>query len=136
MDGRMRPGQPGKRNRGRGGRRIFNPRTQVFDSNGPSVRIRGNALQIYEKYQQLARDSSVAGDRVAAENLMQHAEHYFRIYSQTNGLDRRPRPPGEERPDGDGRMPPDEQGGGMGDAAPGGLSELDDAEAPPQDEMA
>lgn len=50
-----------------------------FDSNGPDVRIRGNANQICEKYQTLARDAYVAGDRIAAENYMQHAEHYYRI---------------------------------------------------------
>jgi hypothetical protein len=53
----------------------------LFDSNGPSVRIRGNAFQVHEKYLALARDAAGAGDRVAAENYYQHAEHYFRIYS-------------------------------------------------------
>ena len=28
---------------------------------------------------QLARDANAAGDRVAAENYLQHAEHYWRI---------------------------------------------------------
>ena len=54
-------------------------RLQTFDSNGPEVRIRGNAYQVYEKYLQLARDAAAAGDRIAAENYLQHAEHYFRI---------------------------------------------------------
>ena len=31
------------------------------------------------KYETLARDATSAGDRVAAENFMQHAEHYLRI---------------------------------------------------------
>ncbi|MEM6492422.1 MAG: DUF4167 domain-containing protein [Pseudomonadota bacterium] len=52
---------------------------QTFDSNGPDVRIRGNAVQVYEKYQNLARDASTAGDRIAAESYYQHAEHYYRI---------------------------------------------------------
>jgi hypothetical protein len=56
-------------------------RLQTFDSNGPDVRIRGNAYQVHEKYLQLARDASSSGDRVAAENYFQHAEHYFRIIS-------------------------------------------------------
>lgn len=55
------------------------PRHQTFDSNGPSVRIRGNAYQVHEKYLALARDAGSAGDRIAAENYLQHAEHYFRI---------------------------------------------------------
>lgn len=45
------------------------------------MRIRGNAFQVHEKYLGLARDAAGAGDRVAAENYLQHAEHYFRIYS-------------------------------------------------------
>lgn len=54
-------------------------RNQTFDSNGPDVRIRGNAHQVYEKYLSLARDATAQGDRVAAENYFQHAEHYYRI---------------------------------------------------------
>jgi hypothetical protein len=52
---------------------------RALDSNGPEVRIRGTASQIYEKYQALARDASSSGDRVKAENYLQHAEHYFRV---------------------------------------------------------
>lgn len=79
----MKQGQSSKRARGRnGGRRGGGGnRQQVFDSNGPSVRIRGNAFQVYEKYLALARDAASAGDRIGAENYYQHAEHYFRIYS-------------------------------------------------------
>jgi uncharacterized protein DUF4167 len=43
------------------------------------VKIRGTAAHVYEKYLQLARDAGSAGDRVMAENYLQHAEHYFRI---------------------------------------------------------
>ncbi|MDD3287718.1 MAG: DUF4167 domain-containing protein [Alphaproteobacteria bacterium] len=59
-------------------------RHQTFDSNGPDVRVRGNAWQVYEKYQSLARDSLTSGDRVAAENYQQHAEHYYRIIEAIN----------------------------------------------------
>lgn len=53
---------------------------RAFDSNGPdSVKVRGNAQTVFEKYQQLARDATTAGDRVLAENYLQHAEHYFRL---------------------------------------------------------
>jgi hypothetical protein len=54
-------------------------RTQTFDSNGPNVKIRGNAYQVFERYVALAREAAASGDRIAAENLYQHAEHYFRI---------------------------------------------------------
>lgn len=50
-----------------------------FESTGPDVKVRGPAAQIYEKYQQLARDAHGAGDRVMAESYLQHAEHYFRL---------------------------------------------------------
>lgn len=53
---------------------------RAFDSNGPDgVKVRGAAQHVYEKYQQLARDAHTSGDRVLAENYLQHAEHYFRV---------------------------------------------------------
>jgi hypothetical protein len=68
-------------NNHQGGRRL-NPRMQTFDSNGPDVRIRGNAYQINEKYIALARDANSAGDRVLAESYLQHAEHYQRLINE------------------------------------------------------
>src|SRR5687768_1020553 len=47
------------------------------------VRVRGNAHQLLEKYLALARDAQAAGDRIAAENYSQHAEHYFRTINAT-----------------------------------------------------
>ena len=67
-----------KRSRGRG-RRPQNNHNRAFDSTGPDVKIRGTAAHVYEKYLQLARDAGSAGDRVMAENYLQHAEHYYRI---------------------------------------------------------
>lgn len=63
---------------GGGGGGGFNP-NRTFDSSGPEVKIRGSAAHVYEKYLQLARDANSSGDRVTAENYLQHAEHYFRI---------------------------------------------------------
>jgi len=51
---------------------------QTFDSNGPNIKIRGSAHQIFERYLALAREATANGDRIAAENFYQHAEHYFR----------------------------------------------------------
>jgi hypothetical protein len=48
------------------------------------MRVRGTAQQLFEKYQQLARDASSNGDRVLGEAYYQHAEHYFRIISAIN----------------------------------------------------
>lgn len=69
----------------------MSPRHQNFDSNGPSIRIRGNAHQVYEKYLQLARDAHTAGDRIAAENMYQHAEHYFRLVNIEDAESGQPR---------------------------------------------
>lgn len=92
----MRQGPNSRRSRGRGnGRRQNNVplRHQTFDSNGPDVRIRGNAWQVHEKYLALARDASSSGDRVTAESYLQHAEHYFRIISQIQEAENRQRGP-------------------------------------------
>ena len=95
----MRPGQQNKRGRGRnnssgggssGGQNNSqsgnfnrkggaNPLTRTYDSSGPEVKIRGTAQHIAEKYTTLARDATSSGDRVMAENYLQHAEHYNRI---------------------------------------------------------
>jgi len=53
--------------------------SQSFDSNGPNIKIRGTPHQIFDRYIALAREASTSDDRVAAENLYQHAEHYFRV---------------------------------------------------------
>jgi hypothetical protein len=50
-----------------------------LDSNGPTFKIRGSPYQIFERYVVLAREAAIAGDRVAAENFHQHADHYFRV---------------------------------------------------------
>lgn len=80
----MRQSSHSKRGRGRGGnRRSSGPpgRNHTFDSNGPDIRIRGNAHQVHEKYMNLAREASTNGEVVLAESYFQHAEHYYRILS-------------------------------------------------------
>ncbi|MBI3419969.1 MAG: DUF4167 domain-containing protein [Proteobacteria bacterium] len=104
----MRPGQGNRRPRRNGGghphshghghghpsqhsqhsqsrpRSAMQLRNQIFDSNGPEIRVRGNAFQVHEKYLGLAKDALSSGDRVLAENYLQHAEHYFRIIEAIN----------------------------------------------------
>ena len=81
---RHNQGQNQKRSRGRGrrnnnyGQTNFN-RNTTFDSNGPEGRMRGNALQLFEKYTALAHDANAAGERISAEALAQFADHYYRI---------------------------------------------------------
>ena len=76
---RGRNNNNGGSNNNNNNRRGPNPLTRNYESNGPDVKIRGSAQQIAEKYTTLARDSHSSGDRVMAENYLQHAEHYNRI---------------------------------------------------------
>jgi Domain of unknown function (DUF4167) len=97
----MRPGQNKRsRNRNINGSRPGNGprpphRMQTFESSGPNVKIRGNAYQVFERYVALAREAATSGDRIAAENFYQHAEHYFRIMNANgdgHGNPNAPRP--------------------------------------------
>lgn len=102
----MRNGQ-NKRMRGRnrkgGGHHHHhqNPLTRMYESNGPDVKIRGNASHIAEKYLQLARDAQGSGDPVAAENYYQHAEHYFRMIAAAQEQLRQSQPYYQPQPGGE-----------------------------------
>lgn len=63
-------------------RSIGNIVNRVFESSGPEGKVRGTPQQIIEKYQTLARDAQLSNDRVAAENFLQHAEHYTRMLGE------------------------------------------------------
>src|SRR6201986_3887550 len=101
----MRPNNQNRRGRGRGPRKPHGGphgghggmpnKGQNYDSSGPEMRVRGNAYQVLEKYLQLARDAGTAGDRVAAENFLQHADHYYRVVAAQNE-GQRPRIGGRE----------------------------------------
>jgi hypothetical protein len=58
-------------------------RSQQWASGAPRREPQGsqNARRNYERYLALAQGEVQAGDRVAAENYYQHAEHYFRSMS-------------------------------------------------------
>jgi hypothetical protein len=115
----MRQGQQNKRMRGRN-RKGPNPLTRSFESNGGDVKLRGTALHIAEKYVQLARDAQSSGDRVAAENYFQHAEHYYRIVTAAQA--QMPQPQQIIRTDDDDNMM-DEEGEGefrVNGSVPGG----------------
>jgi hypothetical protein len=108
------------RSRGKGP----NPLTRSYESNGPDVKIRGTAQHVADKYAQLARDATASGDPVAAENYLQHAEHYYRLiaaaqetYRQQFGTQGRPFD--DEGDEGDDEMSPNGfpyQGGMQGGA--------------------
>ena len=78
--GRGRGGKPG----GGGGHQYHNNNqpNRTMESNGPEGKVRGPAALIYERYLQAARDAASSGDRVLAENFLQHADHYFRLLRQ------------------------------------------------------
>ena len=111
----MRPNQQSNKNRSRGrnnngGRKHLNPLSRNYESNGPDVKVRGNAAHVAEKYLQLARDAQSSGDSVMAENYLQHAEHYFRIVAsaqqQTQPRDQFGQVQGGESVDEDDDFPP------------------------------
>src|SRR5215472_12085192 len=64
-------------------------RNQIFDSSGPEVRVRGNAHQVFDKYQALAREAAASGDRIMAEAYWQYADHYFRVIQTMGGFTHR-----------------------------------------------
>src|ERR1700751_1851614 len=99
--------RPNNRQRSRGGRngggggggghhhkQHHNPnrppnRNQIFDSSAPDVRVRGNAHQVFDKYQALAREAAASGDRILSEAYWQYAEHYFRMIQTMGGFGER-----------------------------------------------
>ena len=115
----MKPSQSTKRPRGhRGnGRRPNGGRNSNFESSGPQGKIRGTAYQVIEKYQALGRDALTFGDRVAAENYFQHAEHYYRVMVANGGLEQRSGRPSGQQQD---RQPtvPDQQNAQQSSQAP------------------
>ncbi|QHI95667.1 DUF4167 domain-containing protein [Aristophania vespae] len=78
-----RTGSGGGSSRNSNGQMPLN-RNHVFESNGPDLRVRGTAQQLFEKYLQLGRDATGTGDRIQAEAYFQHAEHYFRTLNAMN----------------------------------------------------
>lgn len=97
----MKQNNNNRRARGRGPRKPHgmggggHNKGQGYEGGGQELRVRGNAYQVLEKYLQLARDAGSAGDRVAAENFLQHADHYYRVLSAMND-GQRPRMGGRE----------------------------------------
>jgi hypothetical protein len=67
------------RSRNNPGRRNNNSPNSPYDSNKDN-KIKGNAVQVHERYQSMARDAVSSGDIVKAEYYFQHAEHYHRIH--------------------------------------------------------
>ena len=119
----MRPSQKQNRPRGRGGRKPSgNNINRVYESAGPEGKVRGTPQQIVDKYLSLARDAQTSGDRVVAENFLQHAEHYQRIVLEAMGAraEQRGHPSEQDQPDYDG----DDGSDGEIEAAPMAVVEV------------
>ena len=78
----MRSSKSRSRSKANRPRTLGNIINRVFDSSGPEGKVRGTPQQIIEKYLFLARDAQLSNDRVAAENFLQHAEHYTRLLGE------------------------------------------------------
>ncbi|MFO1140920.1 MAG: DUF4167 domain-containing protein [Amaricoccus sp.] len=98
---RNKPGNNGGHNNGqRRNNSMGNIINRVFESAGPDGKVRGTPQQIIDKYQALARDAQVAGDRVAAESYLQHSEHYSRMLGEAQRQLAESRGFNQEREDG------------------------------------
>jgi len=82
------------------------------------VKVRGTAMTIYEKYQVLARDASASGDRIAAENYLQHAEHYYRLMQAAKAATQVQQPQQGPNPGQRDSRPDQTDGAGEAEAAP------------------
>ena len=89
----MRVSNTPKRHRSRNNNPRRNNNSQKLNpyENNKENKIKGNAIQVHEKYQSLARDAISSGDIIKAEYYFQHAEHYHRIHklSQSNHIDKK-----------------------------------------------
>ena len=79
----MKFSNPRNNNKNRPFKRNNNHHRRQGDSNsGPKVS--GNLTTVLEKYKNLAKDATSAGDYIAAENFLQHAEHFVRVLNERN----------------------------------------------------
>ena len=128
----MRPNNPNKRLRGRNRSKNTNPLARSYESNGPDVKIRGSAMQVADKYAQLARDSQSSGDRIMAENYLQHAEHYYRIVATAYEQSGQGQQPTRERRDDGGNGRYDDRSFRGEQPSINGYDGLDDDEEAPR----
>ncbi len=124
---RPRGGRLGGGGGGGGGQRRHHPMgggNRNYDSSGPDIKIRGSANHIFDRYCQLARDANAVGDRIAAENYLQHAEHYYRVLL-ANGVPAQRGGNGQPAVAGNGAQAPQ----GQGSSSPG--NNVNDEESDP-----
>ena len=81
MNNRQSGRRRGRNNNSNNNRSQSGGRGGVDQANRIDSRARGNAVQMIEKYKNLARDAQLSGDRVQTEYYLQFADHYFRVHS-------------------------------------------------------
>jgi hypothetical protein len=79
----MKFSNPRNNNKNRPFKRNNNHHRRQGDSNS-GLKVSGNLTTVLEKYKNLAKDASSAGDYIAAENYLQHAEHFARVLNERN----------------------------------------------------
>tara|TARA_S200000501_G_scaffold306392_1_gene295073 strand:+ start:161 stop:583 length:423 start_codon:yes stop_codon:yes gene_type:complete len=87
----MRVSNTPKRHRSRNNSRRNSNSQKNNPYDNKDTKIKGNAIQVHEKYQSLARDAITSGDIIKAEYYFQHAEHYHRVHklSQSHQIEKR-----------------------------------------------
>lgn len=107
---------------GNGNGRMKRPQNMLgrqFESSGPEGKVRGNALQLYERYKTAAREVQ-ASDRILAESFSQFADHYYRLAAEYGAFDH----------DNDSALRRDD--GFTGEAEPGNEQDVNPGEAEPE----
>jgi hypothetical protein len=84
-------------------------RTEPSGFSRPQAKNSQNAQRNYERYLVLARAEALTGDRIAAENYFQHAEHFFRSMEENTNEERQA---GSVRIEAHGSGPPSVAAGG------------------------
>ena len=65
-------------------KRSNNHHRRQGESSNSGPRVSGNLTTVLEKYKNLAKEATSSGDYVAAENYLQHAEHFVRVLNERN----------------------------------------------------
>ena len=80
----MKFSNPRNNNNNRPFKRSNNHHRRQGDSSNAGPKVSGNLTTVLEKYKNLAKDATSSGDYVAAENYLQHAEHFVRVLNERN----------------------------------------------------
>jgi hypothetical protein len=80
----MKSTYPRNNNNNRPFKRSNNHHRRQGESSNSGPRVSGNLTTVLEKYKNLAKEATSSGDYVAAENYLQHAEHFVRVLNERN----------------------------------------------------